>query len=346
MLVHSGTFTLNPDETKPKVGSFKRETSSPSLSRSTEIPLNKSQKIEKERTILTLNLPNDETLTRDVSMGKLTLSLEGVGGTYLVSKNLRDKNYVAVFKPGDEEAGAPLNPKKNVTSPPRKGIKPGEGYLREVAAYMLDHSHLAGVPFTQFYEMEVSGEKKMGSLQRFVANEGSVMDFGQSLFSVMDVHRIAQLDIRLFNVDRNDENLLVNYSSGAYHLVPIDHSYSLPETLEDSPLFAWMYWKQAKEPMSEDILEYIERIDIEKDERVLRMLKIKDESITVMKMATLALKVGARSGLSFYDIALFLTRAPRKEFSPLEELVKETMARGDLERFWENFMSALTEKNE
>jgi len=340
MLVHSGTYTFNnPDEPKsPKVSSIKHD-SSTSLSRSTEIPLCKSQKIEKEKP--SIILPNDENLTRDVSVGKLILSLEGVGGTYLVSKN---KKNVAVFKPGDEEAGAPLNPKKNVTSPPRKGIRPGEGYLREVAAYMLDHQHFAGVPFTQFYEMEVSGEKKVGSLQRFVSNEGSVMDFGQSLFSVMDVHRIAQLDIRLFNVDRNDENLLVSYEGGKYHLVPIDHAYSIPESLEDSPLFAWMFWKQSKETMSEEVMEYIERIDIDKDERVLRMLNFKEESITVMKMSTMVLKVGARFGWSFYDIAMFLTRAPRKEFSDFEELVKEVSAGGELERFWENFTLALNEK--
>jgi len=51
--------------------------------------------------------------------------------------------------------------KKNVKSP-RKGIKPGEGYIREVAAYLMDHGHYAGVPYTQFIELEVSGEKKMG----------------------------------------------------------------------------------------------------------------------------------------------------------------------------------------
>jgi len=49
-------------------------------------------------------------------------------------------------------------------------------------------------------------KKEIGSLQKYVSNIGSLTDLSPSLFSVEDVHRIAQLDIRLFNVDRNDEN--------------------------------------------------------------------------------------------------------------------------------------------
>jgi len=180
-------------------------------------------------------------------------------------------------------------------------------------------------------------------LQRYIQNEGTTTDFGQSLFSVTDVHRIAQLDIRLCNVDRNDENLLVTNVNGVYRLVPIDHSYSLPENLDDGTLFAWMDWKQAKMPMSEEMLEYIDKIDIEKDEKILRMLNFKEESITIMKISSLVLKVGANAGWSFYDIALLLTRSSRKEKSPLEEMVKEIM-KCDLEHFWENFTNVLNEK--
>jgi len=353
MLVHSNTKMFLPDESSSKTpksnfGSRRREmisnsfiSSTPDLS--TFCKLQNFEPMAKPKAqSFNLQFPNDDHFAREVSKdGNLSLSVEGIGGTYLVKG--RDKKCIAVFKPGDEEAGAPSNPKKNMTSP-RKGIKPGEGYIREVAAYLLDHGHYSGVPYTQFMELDVSGEKKMGSLQKYIPNDGSIIDFGQSLFSVTDVHKIAQLDIRLFNVDRNDENLLVTNVNGVYHLVPIDHSYSLPETLEDGPLFAWMFWKQAKMPMSEEVLEYIEKIDIEKDEKILRMLNFKEESIMIMKMSSLVLKVGARAGLSFYDIALFLTRGSKKERSALEEMVKDIMLRGDLEHFWENFMNVLYEK--
>jgi len=327
---------------KPSTYGSKREIPSLSIPVPDLSLINKNQKHETPRNISLPNLllPNDETLIRNVSSGQLSLSIEGVGGTYFVKKR---ENFIAVFKPGDEEAGAPSNPKRNLTSP-RKGIKPGEGYFREIAAYLIDHGHYAGVPFTQIYEMDMGGEKKIGSLQRYIPNIGNITDYGQSLFSVSDVHRIAQLDIRLFNVDRNDENLLVANENGVYHLIPIDHAYSLPDTLDDGPMFTWMNWKQSKAPMSDEMLEYIDKLDIEKDEKILRMLNFKEESIFIMKMSTMILKLGAKCGLNFFEIALILTRTMPKELSILEEMVKEAMGRGEIEHFWDNYMTLLSEK--
>ena len=34
-------------------------------------------------------------------------------------------------------------------------------------------------------------------------------DYGSSLFSIEEVHKIAILDIRILNCDRNEENILV-----------------------------------------------------------------------------------------------------------------------------------------
>jgi len=286
-------------------------------------------------------LPYDDDIVREVKEGQLCLSQEGLGGTYLVGD---ENGYIAVYKPRDEEAGSHANPKKNF-SPPRKGIKPGEGYIREVAAYLMDHEHFAGVPYTQFIEMDIFGKKKIGSLQSYVNNEGSLSDYGQSLFSVHDVHRIAQLDIRLFNVDRNEENLLVTIENGYYHLVPIDHAYSLPESLEDGTLFVWLNWKQTKAPIAEEVLEYIKNIDIERDEKILRMLNFSEESICVMKMSTLALKIGTSSGCTLYEIAHFLTKPTLKEMSPLELTVRDAVGQEDFEEhFWENFATLLEER--
>jgi len=129
-----------------------------------------------------------------------------------------------------------------------------------------------------------------------VTNIGSLTDLSPSLFSVDDVHRIAQLDIRLFNIDRNDENFLVTQENNVYHLIPIDHAYSLPNSLIDGPWFDWINWKQTKQPISETMLDYINRIDIEKDSEILRNLGIEEEAIRVMKMSTLVLKLGAKVG--------------------------------------------------
>jgi hypothetical protein len=85
---------------------------------------------------------------------------------------------------------------------------------------------------------------------------------GPSRFSVQDVHRIGILDIRLFNTDRHAGNMLVRHPRttdsssnlvlkarmpevSQYELVPIDHGFCLPETLE-APYFEWLHWPQVR----------------------------------------------------------------------------------------------------
>jgi len=295
--------------------------------------------------LFNFQLPYDETLVSYAidacKYGFMTLCSEGLGGTYLVKNG--DGEMVAVFKPSDEEPGCVGNPKGNFNSP-KKGVRIGDGYMREIAAFMLDHEHIAGVPFTQCIELDGfdnGDKKKIGSLQKFVTNIGSLTDLSPSLFSVDDVHRIAQLDIRLFNIDRNDENLLVTHENNVYHLIPIDHAYSLPNSLIDGPWFDWINWKQVKQPISETMLDYINRIDIEKDSEILRNLGIEEDAIRVMKMSTLVLKLGAKAGKNFHQIASFLCRPSLKEKSPLEILVKEIEESKD---YWDIFINILNER--
>lgn len=50
---------------------------------------------------------------------------------------------------------------------------------------------------------------KLGSYQMFVQNEGPVENYSPSLFATDEVHKIAVLDLRLLNLDRNACNILV-----------------------------------------------------------------------------------------------------------------------------------------
>lgn len=71
----------------------------------------------------------------------------------------------------------------------RRGTKPGEGAVREVAAYVLDHGHFSGVPPTALVSAYVSedsssssgtgGAVKVGSLQQFVESEGDCEERGE-----------------------------------------------------------------------------------------------------------------------------------------------------------------------
>ena len=78
------------------------------------------------------------------------LTLEGTAGTYI----LKSKGRVAegIFKPRDEEACAPNNPRGQTgrfgTPSLRKGVRSGEACFREAAAYMIDHEGFSSVPET------------------------------------------------------------------------------------------------------------------------------------------------------------------------------------------------------
>jgi len=264
-------------------------------------------------------------------IGSVKLCEEGVGGTYFIQDE--EGNSIGVFKPIDEEPGAENNPKEMISNPL---LPPGGGTKREIAAYVLDRG-FAGVPQTvhlknvthNTFSRNGKGKTKSGSLQRFTGNIGDSGSMGASRFSVEDVHKVGILDIRLFNMDRNSENLLIQKTSDPktkspiYSLIPIDHTYILPPTL-DSAWFEWQHWKQSKEPFSKSHLSYIRSLDINQDAKILRSLDFDPASIRTMKICTTLLKTCAENGLTLFEIASMISRKIRSKPSQLELIVKQT----------------------
>lgn len=259
------------------------------------------------------------------------LAAAGTGGSYFL-QDVNGSN-VAVFKPQDEEPLADNNPKGTGTSPNgegyRRGTRPGEGAVREVAAYLLDHENFASVPATALVTCHVNGNlensTKVGSLQEFVVADFDCEEMGTSAFPVKEVHKIAILDIRLANTDRNGGNILARKAGDSWELVPIDHGYCLPDTLEDIS-FEWLYWSQAQVPFSEEEFAYIERLDVEADLAILQAHKIhlREECKTVLHVCTMLLKKGACLGLSPYQIGCIMSRTGLTK-SPLEKLHHHAM---------------------
>lgn len=107
------------------------------------------------------------------------------------------------------------------------------------------------------------------------------------------VHKIAVLDIRLVNTDRNGANILAKQREGlttcSWELTPIDHGYCLPGSLEDAS-FEWLWWSQAAQPFDAACLEYISRLDAGKDIALLRAqgLKLRPECERVLKVSLAA----------------------------------------------------------
>ncbi len=94
-------------------------------------------------------------------------------------------------------------------------------------------------------------------LQEYVNHDCDTSEMGASRFAARDVHRIGILDIRIWNTDRHAGNILVRrrresslglsglakLDFSQLELVPIDHGFCLPESLEP-PYFEWLHWPQ------------------------------------------------------------------------------------------------------
>ncbi|CAA2983881.1 phosphatidylinositol 4-kinase gamma 8-like [Olea europaea subsp. europaea] len=260
----------------------------------------------------------------------------GLGGAYFL--RTRNGDPIAVAKPIDEEPLAFNNPKgfggRMFGQPGIKhSIKIGETGLRESAAYLLDHGGFAGVPPTvlvkfSHVKFNVNSSEpvlaplyKIASLQRFVNHDSDAGDLGPSGFSVSSIHRIGILDVRLMNLDRHAGNILVkqgqeSYAVGKAELVPIDHGFCLPESLDD-PYFEWLHWPQSTIPFSESEVEYISSLDPFKDAELLRveLPAIRESSIRILVLCTIFLKQATDYGFCLADIGEMMTR----EFEGEEE---------------------------
>ncbi|KAJ6359400.1 hypothetical protein OIU76_001020 [Salix suchowensis] len=280
-------------------------------------------------------------------------SSEGSGGAYFMQDSSGLK-YVSVFKPIDEEPMAVNNPQGLPLSVDgeglKKGTRVGQGALREVAAYILDHPKsgprsfsgeergFAGVPPTAMvkclhrgfnnpdgYEYD-SKNIKIGSLQMFMENNGSCEDMGPRAFPVAEVHKISVLDIRLANADRHAGNILVSKDGerGKIVLIPIDHGYCLPTNFEDCT-FDWLYWPQAQQPYSPDTVKYIKALDAEQDIALLKFhgWDIPPEVARTLHISTMLLKKGVERGLTPFAIGSIMCRETLKKESVIEQIVQE-----------------------
>jgi hypothetical protein len=270
------------------------------------------------------------------------------GGTYRMKGP--DGQLCAIFKPSDEEPYAPENPKGYFgsmfeESAMKPGIRVGSGAARECSAYLLDHGGFASVPVTAMLyithtvivpEDKAEVQIKVGSLQRFHQHKCTAEDMGTCRFRMSDVHSIGVFDVRTFNMDRNSDNLLVasllagearHGDESMLRLVPIDHGYILPSCkhLEDANL-CWLYWPQARKPYEEETLRYIEGLDAEADESLLRMtLGLPEDCLLTLFIGTTLVQKGAAAGLTLHATGLLMLRDNPLEQSAIENVLAESL---------------------
>ena len=122
-------------------------------------------------------------------------------------------------------------------------------------------------------------------------------------------------------------------------LVPIDHGFCLPETLE-AAYFEWLHWPQSSMPFSEDSLDYIAGLDPRKDSKLLRqeLPTLRTECLRVLEVSTTLLQRAAVAGLCLAEIGMLMSRplvGLHEEPSELERMCLEardaTVASGALQ---------------
>ncbi|KAL3658396.1 hypothetical protein V7S43_016532 [Phytophthora oleae] len=270
------------------------------------------------------------------------LAMDGTGGTYFF-KDPSHRN-VGCFKPQDEEPFGPNNPRGLVgqlgQSGLRRGILSGEACERELAAYILDKDHFAGVPATSLIEsrhpvFNYAGSAgalhfKVGSLQEFVRHDDVVSDLAPNQFSTHQVHKIVLLDMRLLNTDRNDANILVRKRRSTtghadYELIPIDHGYCLPQFLEIGWCdWCWYNWPQLQKPLSAEDRAYVLSLSAHEDaDRLAKRIPLRRACRRNMIIASMVVQKGVCAGLVLFEVARIMCREDLDAPSTLEHLCME-----------------------
>lgn len=171
---------------------------------------------------------------------------------------------------------------------------------------------------------------KLGSFQRYAHHSCDANDVGAASFPSDQVRRIGIFDVRTLNLDRHAGNILIDNRQST-KLVPIDHGFCLPETIED-PYLEWAFWPQASTPFDKEELEYIANLDAAKDGDMLRreLPMIRPACLRVLEISTEVLKAAAAGGSTLSEIGSFWTRptiAPGQpqQPSPCELLCREAL---------------------
>jgi len=164
-------------------------------------------------------------------------------------------------------------------------------------------------------------------------HNGDTEDIPTSLlnrFPVSEVHKIAILDVRSCNTDRHGGNVLWredkdNAGSRTVSLIPIDHGYTIPSDMAEV-YFNWLIWPQAKQPFDAKAKQYIKKLDVEADVRLLKEKfgrSLDDRHCRILRVCTTLLKLAAEADLTPFNIGEMMSRVDLKQPCLLEQLCSE-----------------------
>lgn len=240
---------------------------------------------------------------------KLKEKFYGCGGNYLIRD--RQGNECAIFKPVDEEPHGCNSPEKFDRW---IGIQPGNGAISECAAYFLDKRQTYKIPVVTlvvlsssvfFSRLPCPDEMiiKIGSIQEWYRKDHRRWDelssMEQDKVNKDQVHKIALLDMRIRNYDRNGGNIL--FSEGA--LIPIDHGAAFCNSLSEKFNWCWMKSSQAHDKLGEEVKRYIREINCFYDASKLRkLLGMSRKSLFCMQVTTIFMKVASSQDWTVFEM--------------------------------------------
>jgi len=198
----------------------------------------------------------------------------------------------------------------------RPSLRAGDEQAKELFASYLDADSFAGVPRTRLEGVVERGVGTLASVQRMLRGHEGVGEL--NIRSVECVHRIGLLDLRLLNLDRNEDNILVPQTAPAQardrvYMRPIDHSLTLPSVFDLSGVsvanWVWRgFLPEASLPFSDLSLLYL--LQLNPFDHVARLVKHRADAGSVLGyvVATLALQVFASRGLTLAQAADLMGR--------------------------------------
>ena len=89
--------------------------------------------------------------------------------------------------------------------------------------------------------------------------------------------------------------------------------------------FDWLYWPQAHEPYSPDVIDYIKSLNVEQDIELLKFhgWDLPPKCAGTLRISTMLLKKGTERGLTPFAIGRIMCRETVKQESVIEQIVRE-----------------------
>lgn len=180
---------------------------------------------------------------------------------------------------------------------------------REALAYQLFSRIVPATAVVRLYsEKFFRGEKtKTASMQKFIMNgfTASQLSFHEMKESTHVLFSTMMIDMFLYNLDRNEQNILFRRSEGKiFEAIPIDHGCVLPNNCSSGARFFWLSLIDKTTRFQDTQLQIIQELDISESVKKIQGIGLTGGAVNTFLISTLLVKHLALDS-SILDIAMY-----------------------------------------